>query len=38
MDTKWAEKILRHRDRINIATTIKNKLGEHTKTKIYIYI
>ena len=35
---KWAEKILRHRDRIDITNAIKNELGEYIETKIYIYV
>ena len=35
---KWAEKILKHRDGIDIANAIKDELGEYIKTKIYIYI
>jgi len=38
MDPKWAEKILKHRDRINIANAIKDKLGEYVETKVYIHI
>jgi len=38
MDPKWAEKILRHRDWINIVNAIKDKLGEYVEIKVYIYI
>jgi len=38
IDPKWAEKILRHGDGINIVNAIKDKLGEYIKTKIYVYI
>ena len=38
MDFKWAEKILKYRDGIDIATAIKNKLEEYVEIKIYIYI
>jgi len=37
MDPKWAEKILRHRDGINIANATKDKLGEYVETKVYVY-
>ena len=37
MDPKWAEKILRHGDGINIANAMKDKLGEYIETKVYIY-
>jgi len=38
MDPEWAEKILRHGNRINIANAIKNKLGEYVEIKVYVYI
>jgi len=37
MDPKWAEKILGHRDGINIANATKDKLGEYVETKVYVY-
>jgi len=37
MDSKWAEKILKHRDRIDIANAIKDKLGEYVEIKVYVY-
>jgi len=37
MDSKWAKKILRYGDGINIANTIKDKLGEYVETKVYVY-
>jgi len=38
MDPEWVEKILRHRDGIDIANAIKDELGEYIKTKVYVYI
>jgi len=38
MDSKWAEKILRHGDGINIVNATKDKLGEYVEIKVYVYI
>ena len=38
MDPKQAEKILRYGDRINIATAIKDKLGEYIEEFYRLYI
>jgi len=38
MDPKWAKKILKYGDGINIANTTKDELGEYVEMKVYIYI
>jgi len=38
MDPKWAKKILRYGDGINIANAIKDELGEYIETKVYVHI
>jgi len=34
----WREKILKHRDGINLSKASKDKLEDYIDTKIYIYI
>ena len=36
-EQKWAIKVRKHNNRINLGKTIKNKLAEFVETKIYIY-
>jgi hypothetical protein len=38
MDPKWAEKILRHGDGIDIVNATKDKLGDYVAIKVYVYI
>jgi len=38
MDPKWAEKILRHGDRIDIVNATKDKLGDYVVIKVYVHI
>ena len=38
MDPKWAKKILRYGDGIDIANATKDKLGEYVEIKVYVYI
>jgi len=37
MDPKWAEKISRHGNGINIANATKDKLGEYIEIKVYVH-
>ena len=36
-EQKWTIKVRKHSSGINLGETIKNKLAEFIKTKIYIY-
>ena len=38
MELLWAEKIIKHNNRIIAATAIKKELGEYIIIKVYIYI
>ena len=38
MELLWAEKIIKHSDRIIVATAIKEELGEYITIKVYIYM
>ena len=38
MELLWAEKIIKHSDRIIAAIATKEELGEYITIKVYIYI
>ena len=38
MELLWVEKIIKHGNRIIVATATKDELGEYITIKMYIYI